>query len=86
MTRTRRRPAVETPLGEALRNQGRKQTWLAERLSERLGRDVERRQVWGWVWGQHVPEPETQKAISELIDIPVAELFHHLPDHTRNAA
>lgn len=63
------RARLNTPLKQALAEDGRRQTWLAERL------DVDPRQVWGWVHGLHVPGDPTQRAIANALGRPVGELF-----------
>lgn len=63
------RARLNTPLKRALAEDGRRQTWLAERLG------VDPRQVWGWVHGLHVPGNETQAAIATALGRTVDELF-----------
>ncbi|HWT22400.1 MAG TPA: helix-turn-helix transcriptional regulator [Solirubrobacteraceae bacterium] len=63
------RARLNTPLKQALDEDGRRQQWLADRLG------VDKRQVWGWVHGLHVPADETQAAIAAALHRDVNELF-----------
>jgi hypothetical protein len=63
------RARLDTPLKRVLEDQGRRQTWLAERLG------TSPRQVWGWVHGIHLPEQATQLAIAELLGQNVGDLW-----------
>lgn len=60
---------LNTPLKRALDEDGRRQTWLAERLG------TDSRQVWGWVHGIHVPSVETRQRIADLLGRSVDDLF-----------
>lgn len=63
------RARLNTPLKRALEEDGRRQSWLAERL----GTDA--RQVWGWVHGLHVPGDETKQRIAAALGRDVEALF-----------
>lgn len=60
---------ASTPLGRVLHEEGRKQSWLAERLG------VDQVQVWRWVRGLHDPVDETKRAIADALGRTVGELF-----------
>lgn len=70
MTRKAHLARIDTPLKLVLDADGRRQSWLAERL------DVDPRQVWGWVHGIHEPADETKARIASLLGRAVQELFH----------
>lgn len=74
------RARLETPLKRILDEDGRRQTWLAERVG------VEPRQVWGWVHGLHVPREITQRAIADVLGRDVAELFPPEPEPLEDVA
>lgn len=63
------RARLNTPLKRVLDQEGRRQTWLAERIG------IDPRQVWGWVHGLHIPAPETQRLIAVALARTVEELF-----------
>lgn len=71
--RIRMRARLNTPLKQALDADGRRQTWLADRLG------VDARQVWGWVHGLHVPGQATQNRIAEILGRDVADLWPSEP-------
>lgn len=71
------RARLNTPLRQVLEVDGRRQTWLAERLG------VDPRQVWGWVHGLHIPSLETRVRIAELVGREVHELW---PDDEQERA
>jgi transcriptional regulator with XRE-family HTH domain len=63
------RARLNTPLKAALEEDGRKQSWLAQRVG------VDARQVWGWVHGLHVPGEEYQRLIAVALQRNVEDLF-----------
>lgn len=69
---------IETPLKRVLDEEGRRQTWLADRLG------VDSRQVWNWVHGLHQPEQATRDRIAEILGRTTEELFP--PDAELEAA
>lgn len=68
------RARLQTPLKLALEEDGRRQTWLADRLG------VDPRQVWGWVHGIHIPSVATQEAIAELLSRDAEALWPETSD------
>jgi transcriptional regulator with XRE-family HTH domain len=68
---------LNTPLKQALAEDGRRQNWLAERLG------VDARQVWGWVHGVHIPGHETKAEIARILGRTPEELW---PAHDDLAA
>lgn len=60
--------AIETPLKRVLREQGRKQAWLAGRIG------VDEATLSRYVNGLHVPDAK-RLLIAEALEVPVAELF-----------
>lgn len=77
---------IETPLKTVLDDEGRRQTWLADQLTEKLGRPIDARQVWGWVHGIHLPEQATRQAIADVLGRHVDELWPPDPEQTPVAA
>lgn len=71
---------IDTPLKRILDDEGRRQTWLAARLSEILKRPIDRSEVNRWVNGVHIPEKATRDAIAEALGRTVDELFPPQPD------
>lgn len=66
---------IETPLKRILTEEGRMQSWLADRLSDRLGRHVSRSEVNRWVHGVHVPKQATREAIADVLGRHIDEVF-----------
>jgi transcriptional regulator with XRE-family HTH domain len=66
---------IDTRLAQILREEGRMQSWLADRLSEKLGRRIDRAQLNRWVKGIHVPEQTTKAAIAEVLGREIADVF-----------
>lgn len=62
-----KRARIETPLKRVLDQEGRRQTWLADQVSARLDKNIDSRQVFGWVHGIHVPEHATREAIAYVL-------------------
>lgn len=73
------RARIETPLKTILDEEGRRQTWLADRLTDKLGRKVDARMVWGWVHGLHLPEDATRTAIADVLGRELHELWPEDP-------
>ncbi len=71
---------INTPLKRILDEEGRRQSWLAERLTAALGRQVGRAEVNRWVHGLHDPEDATKDAIAEALGRTRKELFPSEPD------
>lgn len=69
------RARLNTPLKQVLAEDGRRQSWLAERLG------VDPRQVWGWANGLHVPADETKAAIAAALHRDVESLFPSSPEN-----
>lgn len=63
------RARLETPLKRVLAEEGRRQTWLAERIG------ADPTQVWGWVHGLHVPQEATRLRIAEVLGRTTEELW-----------
>lgn len=74
------RARIETPLQRILQAEGRTQAWLARTL------EVDGRQVWVWVHGLHVPEPDTRGAIAQALGRTVQELWPEAVDPDKAAA
>jgi transcriptional regulator with XRE-family HTH domain len=60
---------METPLKRILDEEGRRQSWLAQRL----GKDGST--VWNWVHGITMPDAETQQAVADLLGRPREQLW-----------
>lgn len=60
---------IETPLGRVLKEEGRKITWLAERIGS------SKQEVGRWVHGLHVPQEATQDAIANALGRTTDELW-----------
>lgn len=56
-------------LAQALAEQGRKKSWLAEAL------DVDRSTITRWVKGETTPRPFRRNEIARLLGLSVRELF-----------
>jgi len=63
------RARIDTPLRRILREEGRRQNWLALQVG------ATRQQVWAWVHGLHVPEQPTRDAIARALGRKVDELW-----------
>lgn len=59
---------TRTPLQRALRDQGRRQNWLAAQIGKHES-EVSR------IANGYVPDAETQRAIADALGLTVAELF-----------
>lgn len=73
-TRYRR---FETTLQRVLREDGRRQDWLVERLRAK-GIRADASSVSRWARGVHVPEEATRAAIADVLDRQVEELWPRL--------
>lgn len=60
---------IQTPLGRILIEEGRKMTWLADRLG------VSKQEVGRWVHGVHVPAEATRQEIARTLGRTLDELF-----------
>jgi hypothetical protein len=63
-----------TRLQEIIRDEGRKQTWLADRVTEILGRPVGNDTINRIVKGWHAPD-DMKAAIAEALDREVEDVF-----------
>lgn len=64
---------LDTPLRRALREEGRRQDWLAEQLGAHPSH------VSRWVQGLHVPMEATRERIAEILGREVDELWPAAP-------
>lgn len=70
---------TETPLARLLREEGRRQDWLAAQIGARP------EQVSRWVQGVHLPVEATREAIANALRLPVDEVFPPQPEAAQAA-